>query len=584
MNIQSDIHTSDYRKDFLDRRISAESLIAPMGRSTESLDGGWHFTVDALEYILRGRWYTGASLNADGSVRPADYDFEASEMMPVPSCWNMQRPELFHYNGTGIYERRFRYAPEKEGERLFLCFEGVSYRAYIFLNGEYLGFHDGASTPFSVDITESVREDNTLIVAADAARSENRIPTVNTDWFNYGGVYRSVYLLRMPEAFIRSMSIYLEPSSRIAFEVAADGPDGEVTVSIPELGIMHTAELSGGKCRGYINADPELWSPENPKLYEVSVRYRDDEVHERIGFRIFSTDGDSILLNGEKRILRGICIHEDHPVLGKTADDESIRETIRLVKEDLHCDFIRLTHYPHSRRFSEIADEMGIMLWEEIPVYWAVGFSDPAVYADAENQLSELIIRDRNRASVVIWSVGNENPDTDERLSFMTRLAAAARHLDPSRPVSAACLIDEEREIINDRLADALDIIGINEYYGWYSFSADKLVRVMHNSHPGKPVILTETGAGAEAGFHGAPDQLWTEEKQADYYVRQTEAFRKAEGLSGYTPWVLYDFRSERRANSHQRGYNRKGLIAEDRKTRKAAFSVLAGFYKEIKR
>ena len=109
MNIQSDIHISDYRKDFLDRRISAESLIAPMGRSTESLDGGWHFTVDALEYILRGRWYTGASLNADGSVRPADYDFEASEMMPVPSCWNMQRPELFHYNGTGIYERRFRY-------------------------------------------------------------------------------------------------------------------------------------------------------------------------------------------------------------------------------------------------------------------------------------------------------------------------------------------------------------------------------------------------------------------------------------------------------------------------------------------
>lgn len=158
----------------------------------------------------------------------------------------------------------------------------------------------------------------------------------------------------------------------------------------------------------------------------------------------------------------------DHPEKGKTTDEEDIRATIRLAKEELGCNFLRLAHYPHSRLLPRIADEMGILLWEEIPVYWAIAFHDRETYADAENQLSELIRRDRNRASVIIWSGGNENPDTDDRLRFMAGLAQKARSLDDSRLVSAACLVNTAKLKIEDRLAEHLDVIGLNEYYGWY--------------------------------------------------------------------------------------------------------------------
>ena len=585
MNIKSDIHNIDYRSRFEGKRLDLSTYVLPGKRKRESLDGEWNFTADALEYLLRGDWYREVSRNADGSERPADYDFDSSGKIAVPSCWNMQDKELFHYNGMGVYTRNFSYEPESEGERVFLSFEGVSYRAYVFLNGEYLGFHDGASTSFSVELTGHIRKENRLIVAADAARSDERVPMTNTDWFNYGGIYRDVYLIRTPEEFIRRWHVCLAPDSgcsSISYEVHTEGADGPVLVEIPGLGIRFEGMAESGTCRGRGVASPELWSPESPKLYDVVIRYGCDTVHDRIGFRDFRTEGNHILLNGKERFLRGICVHEDHPVLGKTASDECIRETIRLVKEELHGDFLRLTHYPHTPRFAEIADEMGILLWEEIPVYWAIDFSSDRVYRDAENQLSELIARDINRASAVIWSVGNENPDTDERLSFMIRLADRARELDPSRPVSAACLIDEEKEIINDRLSGHLDIIGINEYYGWYSDGAEKLVRVMASSSKDKPVIVTETGAGALSGHHGNASEFWTEEKQAAYYEAQVKAFRKAEGLSGVTPWILYDFRSERRMNRYQKGYNRKGLVDSGRKHRKAAFAVLAGFYKEI--
>jgi beta-glucuronidase len=242
---------------------------------------------------------------------------------------------------------------------------------------------------------------------------------------------------------------------------------------------------------------------------------------------------------------------------------------------------MRLAHYPHSRRTPQIADELGIMLWEEIPVYWSIDFDNPATAADAQNQLRELIERDWNRASVVIWSVGNENPDTDERLTFMRNLADTARTLDGTRPVSAACLVNHVDNRIEDRLADSLDIIGLNEYFGWYDPDYEKLPALFHNSSPKKPVFITEFGGGALAGHRGTVDEYFTEDRQRSIYERQIDAFRSIPYLSGVSPWVLFDFRSPRRTNAFQRGYNRKGLLGEDKSSRKAAFFVLQSFYRE---
>ncbi|MFN7192172.1 MAG: glycoside hydrolase family 2 TIM barrel-domain containing protein [Rhodospirillales bacterium] len=237
--------------------------------------------------------------------------------------------------------------------------------------------------------------------------------------------------------------------------------------------------------------------------------------------------------------------------------------------------FLRLSHYPHDPLVARMADEAGLLLWAEIPVYWAIDFANPDTYADAENQLLELVARDRNRASVILWGVGNENADTDARYRFMASLADAARRADPTRLVSAACLVNREKFRIEDRLAAKLDVIGLNEYFGWYEPDPKDLARLLANSDPGKPLLISETGADAVAGLHGAETLLFGEERQAAFYRNQLDILRLFPYVQGMAVWLLYDFRSERRQTRFQRGWNRKGLIAEDKTTRKAAFAAL---------
>lgn len=289
-------------------------------------------------------------------------------------------------------------------------------------------------------------------------------------------------------------------------------------------------------------------------------------------------EGERIRLNGRDVILRGVSVHEDDLDTGKTSGEADIRRRYAHARE-LGCNFLRLAHYPHDARAAAIADEVGLMLWAEIPVYWAIDFAAPDTYDDAANQLAELITRDRNRAGVILWGVGNENADTDARLSFMGRLAGLARALDPTRLVTAACLIDRQRFAIADRLADALDVIGLNEYFGWYEPSFDGLRRLLANSAPGKPVIISEFGADAVAGHRGGARELFTEDCQEAVYREQLAILATAPYVRGLTPWLLYDFRTERRQTAFQRGWNRKGLIAEDKTTRKRAFAVLAAHY-----
>jgi beta-glucuronidase len=512
----------------------------------------------------------------------------------------MQAKELFWYENSAVYMRTFRYVPQSEGEHLFLCFEGASYETSVFLNGVFIGTHDGGSTPFTVDIGGAVKagDKNRLIVVVDARRSPLRVPMDNTDWFNYGGLYRDVYLIRTPKVYVKDWFVRLAPDGRfsnIRADVTVSGAEGEAggrkaVLAIPELGIEKEINLMQGKGGAQFSVNAEtlsLWSPENPKLYDVSIQLlsaggeaEGDLVRDRIGFREIKTRGQEILLNGKKIFLKGVSLHEDHVLLGKTTTPEVIRSTIRDLKE-MNGSYLRLAHYPHDRRFARIADEEGVLLWEEIPVYWAIAFGNKNTYRDAENQLAELILRDRNRASVILWSVGNEHADTDERLAFMSSLANKARELDETRLVSAACLINHAKLKIEDRLSEFTDIIGINEYYGWYDPDFDKLSRILSNSSPDKPVMITEFGAGARSGQRGSVNDLFSEDFQRALYIKQVETFKRFPFIAGASPWILYDFRCPRRFNRYQEGYNRKGLIDADRKTKKLAFFVMQRFYGE---
>jgi beta-glucuronidase len=595
-NFLSDIHDNDYESPYLARRLGHGGLVNAAGRGHESLGGRWNFGVDWYDTCRRAKWFAAPDRDREGRPMPVDWDWEAWERMKVPACWNMEREELRYFEGSGVYTRTFRYRPESEGERAFLRFEGAAYRATVFLNGQLLGSHDGASTPFCAEITGVARPDNRIIVVVEARRRPERVPMDNTDWFNYGGLYRDVLLLRTPRSFIKDWFIRLVPDGKLSsieldVEVAAPEGDaaaagraeGEGRLRIAELGVDAAFPVKGGRGKLRVAARPELWSPESPRLYEVEVSFSSgaavDAVSDRVGFREIRVEGRDILLNGKSVFFKGVCVHEDHYLTGKTTDEATIRATIAHLKE-MNGDFLRLAHYPHDGRFARIADELGVLLWEEVPVYWAIAFGNPETYADAENQLAELVLRDRNRASVVVWSVGNENDDSDERLSFMSRLAAKARELDGTRPVSAACLINHEKLAIEDRLADSLDIIGVNEYYGWYDPDFSKLPKILENSDPKKPVVITEFGGDARLGERGSVEDLFTEDKQERLYERQVEVIGSCPYIKGTTPWILYDFRCPRRLNRFQELFNRKGLIDAERKTKKPAFRVMAEFYR----
>ena len=420
--------------------------------------------------------------------------------------------------------------------------------------------------------------ENRLAIQVDNRRADDRVPMTHFDWFNHGGLYREVALLALPRVFIRRAEFVLANGGIRASIRLSDAVDGFAMVEIPGLRIAASVAIRAGVGEISIDASPALWSPDSPILYDVVTRFEGDSVRDRIGFRDIRAEGERILLNGASIYLRGICVHEDDVLLGKTTSEADIRRRFADALA-LGCNFMRLAHYPHHERVAEIADELGVMLWAEIPVYWAIAFDDAATYADAENQLLELIERDANRASVIAWGVGNENADTDARYRFMAALAEAARGRDPSRLVAAACLINRERFEIQDRLAAHLDLIGLNEYFGWYEPDFGGLERLLANSRPGKPVIISEVGADALAGHHGEATALFTEECQAEIYRRQLEILETAPFIRGFVPWILYDYRSERRQTRFQRGWNRKGLIAEDKVTRKQAFAVLAAAY-----
>jgi beta-glucuronidase len=581
-NFCDSIHNEDYESEYLQRRVTGESMVYDSGRDKELLSGWWNYGIDQYDTCVRAKWYEEKYQDDEGRYNPMDFSFDDWDKMYLPSCWNTQQEKLFLYEGSIVFTRTFKYSNRGE-KRVFIKFGAANYNAKVFLNKQYLGCHNGGSTPFYFEVTGLLQEANRLLVVVNNTRKKTNVPCENTDWFNYGGLYRDIELLRLPETFIKDFTLSLVPDGtfgRLQAEVLVEGSrtEGEARLRIKGLGLDVPVRISDGRGTVVLEARPELWSPETPVLYEVELSFGEDVLREKIGFREIKTVGTDIYLNGRKIFLKGICTHEESVRNGKAVTEEEIRENFRLAKE-MNCNYMRLAHYPHTEKASKLADEMGIMLWEEIPVYWAIDFGNAETYSDAENQLTELIKRDRNRASVIIWSVGNENADTEARLKFMSQLARKAKELDPTRLVSAACMLDHTNHIINDRLADDLDIIGANQYYGWYQTNFDNLVKLFENSNPSKPVVITEFGADAKPGHRGTADDKGTEDCQLDIFKKQVEVLARIPYVKGTSPWILYDFRCPRRLHFTQNYYNTKGLLSADKKYRKPAFYVMQEFY-----
>jgi len=574
------------------------------------LSGTWRYSVDPYRDGLAGfhrgapgpghRRYDDVDVEALTKAKPTalyEYDMDRAPTATLPAGWIGHDPSLRYYQGLMWYQRRFDAPPLKPGQRAFLRFEAVNYTAKVFLNGKAVGEHEGGFTPFSLEVTETLRAaDNQITVGVDSTPQADGVPPPVTDWENYGGITRPMRLVITPATFVDEAWVRLAKDGKIAATVKLDGAQAanqEVHVRIAELGLDIAGRTDASGVLNASAAAPKSlarWSPEKPKLYDVVVQAGEDRLTDRVGFRTIETRGSDILLNGKPIFLRGISIHEEefgeNPA--RTITEAGARALLAEVKDGLHGNFVRLAHYPHSEVTTRLADEMGLLVWSEIPVYWLVDFGNPRTLALARGMLAENIRRDRNRASIILWSVANETPITDARNAFLHQLVDDVRALDDSRLVTAALLTDRKNVDgkvlmgLNDPLADKLDVLAANTYNGWYSDDALDALPDIAWKATNKPLVFSEFGADALAGFSDPTlMRKFSEDYQKRYYEKTLAMARKVPSLRGMSPWILKDFRSPRRQHPvYQQGWNRKGLVSPTGR-RKPAFFVLRGFYDE---
>lgn len=575
-------------------------------RNTTTLNGTWHYIVDPYEtgyYNYRHEPYdqlkeknNSAFFNnyhTDNKLELVEYDFDKSPTLLVPGDWNSQHEKFFYFEGTIWYKRSFDYTLTSNSNRLFLYFGAVNYKAEVYLNGQKLGVHEGGFTPFNFEVTSIVQpKDNYLVVKVDNKRIKEGIPTINTDWWNYGGITRDVKLIEEPSTFIQDCSIQLKKGSDSNLEgyirLNNVSKPESITVSIPELKINKELSIQNdGEVRFEIIAEKiELWYPKSPKLYKVYIKTSYQTLEDQIGFRVIQTKGPDILLNGEKIFLRGISIHEENPMRGGRAYNEADALVLLNWAKELGCNYVRLAHYPHNEYMVRMADEMGLMVWEEIPVYWTVDFTNEQTLNNAKNQLTEAITRDKNRASIIIWSMANETPPSDARNNFLIELVKRTKSLDNTRLISAALEKHNKNgiNIVDDAIGEYMDIVAFNQYTGWYGGSLETAPDAKWDIQFNKPVVISEFGGGALQGLHGTTKERWTEEYQEYLYQQNLKMIEKIPNISGMSPWILADFRSPKRVLPNiQDGWNRKGLISNNG-VKKKAFFTMKEFYKKIEK
>ncbi len=567
------------------------AMINVPSRDVTSLNGDWKALIDPAgsgEY--RQVWL---EKKPQKKTDFFEYSFGGAPVLQVPGDFNSQMCELTFFEGVVWYKKQFNYS-KKAGKRLFLHFGAVNYLADVYLNSEKIGSHEGGFTPFQFEITGKVKEgENSLIVKVDNHRLQNGLPGIGYDWFNYGGITRDVDLIETNDTFIEDYFIQLKKGSlkTVLGWVQVNGTQTkqDIRIEIPELKIRYKAKTNEkGIARIEFDADFSLWSPENPKLYNVIIKSTTDTIIDNIGFRSIEVQGNQVLLNKKPIFLKAVNIHEENPHKKARAYSQEDAKLLLESAKELGCNFVRLVHYPHSETMVKEAEKMGLMVWSELPVYQHIQFSDSLLPKKLEQMLREMVGRDKNRCGVVTWSLSNETyPGTPNRNGALIELTQKCRNLDSTRLISHVVNTQSYQDnVFNvwDPLYEHSDLIGINEYIGWYIPWQGKPSETKWKiAFPDKPVFISEFGGEALFGSDGPSDEAayWTEGYQEKIYIDQVEMFNNVPNLVGVCPWLLFDYKSLGRMHSiYQQGYNRKGLISENGEKKKA-WHVMNAYFKK---
>ena len=617
-------------------------------RQILTLNGEWSYIVDPMNNGLpESSFFGGFPKNKiqKTGMELIEYNFETAAKIQIPGAWNAEDEKLFFYRGPVWLYKKFNYSPKKEA-LTHLYIEGSNFTSKVFLNGSIVGEFVGGYVPFNFNISKYLKEgENILLVQTDNTLNESSVPTQKTDWWPWGGIIGDVYVVETPKQFIQNAYLQLNPDNLsealFKLEMNEESSGHMIKLEIPELKFKAEYKTNSlGAITETIKINPQLWSPLNPKLYEVKISSDAETISDKIGFRSIKTSGQKIYLNNYEIQFKGIAMHSEPIGIAGPAFSKAHFQKLLLTAKDLNINFIRAAHYPYTRHLAKVADQLGLMLWEEVPVYWNIDWGNSKTLNIAKNQITRLVQRDQNRASVVVWSVANETPLSSSRMKFLNALLAEIELDDSSRLSTAALLSGSEEQFrslvlvlalqgaksqwvspkekaifrlildqakipieselsfslsIDDPLGESVDLISYNEYFGWYyvtffteqmMISEGTLRKLMFevmpdikiNSSFDKPIHISEFGAGAKYGNH--TNKIWSEEYQAKLYKHQLEMLSNNPQIQGISPWVFKDFRAMLRPlPGIQDFYNRKGLIDEDG-NKKEAFEVLADFYK----
>ena len=616
-------------------------------RQILTLNGEWSYIVDPMNNGLPESSFFGGfpkNKTQKTGMELIEYNFETAAKIQIPGAWNAADEKLFFYRGPVWLYKKFKYSPNKES-LTHLYIEGSNFTTKVFINGSIVGKFEGGYVPFNFEISDYLIDgDNILLVQTDNTLNKSSVPTQKTDWWPWGGIVGDVYIVETPKQFIKNAYLQLNPEnfSQAYFNLEMNDkfPGKEITLEIPELQYANKfITNSSGTITENIKITPQLWSPSNPKLYEVIISSKNESINDEIGFRSIKTQGQKIYLNNSEIRFKGIAMHsEPIGIDGPAFSQEHFKELLSTAKE-LNINFVRAAHYPYTRHLAKVADRLGLMLWEEVPVYWNIDWDNSETLNIATNQITRLVQRDKNRASVVVWSVANETPLSSSRMKFLNALLSEIEAIDSTRLTTAALLSGSEEQFkalvlvlalkgfnsqwvnpqekaifqfildqanipidselnfsisIDDPLGESVDLISYNEYFGWYyvTFFTDQMMisegtlrKLMFEIMPSikissvfnKPIHISEFGAGAKYGNHS--NKIWSEEYQAKLYEHQLEMLSNNPQIKGISPWVFKDFRAMLRPlPGIQDFYNRKGLI-DEHGNKKEAFVVLADFY-----
>lgn len=569
-----------------------------LGQKSIDLSGTWQFRYDPSDYGQKEEWH-----------KPGPISWNTTE---TPSSFNTTDNRW--YSGAAWYRTSFQVPEGWTGGRLFLRFLGCNIRCQVWVNGEPVGAHRFPYLPFELDITGSLRPDtdNWLVVRVDNRIEDRAIPDRNWDgWWNYGGIIREVYLEHRPALHIDDASVKTSMMStdRWKLKVAVDTEnlsgisDVRMEVTIREASGKlvwegnRSERIPEGTSRWVFERelrDVESWSPASPSLYTATVTIKSPggvshEYTARFGFRQIETRGTRIYLNGEPILIKGISYHEMHPEMGMTLTDDQRRRDMKGMQA-LGVNMIRTAHYGHHPDFFKLADEMGFLVWTEIPAWKTstTSLMDPKVWElYGAPQLRALVDEFKNHPSVIIWSVGNEfNSDSEEGAAYVRRAVRFVRDLDSTRLITFAS--DEHRSRDGDRSYDYVDLIGINEYYGWYYGTMHDIGPTLDRLHrlwPDKPVLVAEVGSGSlptlsnpNPADKGKDYSTEYHKKFLSTHLNQIFAPERRGFVAGALVWLYNDFPDPHRVGSEhpvESNYvNSKGLVTQDRREKPAFETV----------